>query len=338
MKHCWAFLVLSALACGTVACSDSPTTATVISASPSPDLVIPASLSLDSLSGEAGTAVLQAVVRNKTQAVIPGVTVVFTTAAGTLDPDKATTNDKGIAQSTLKSEPGSVKVTATVGTLSTSTLVAVQPPPPAPAPRQPQPPAPPPPPPPPPAPAPAPSYVVNLMVSPAVPLVGQPVTFTATVSPANSAGPATNYSWSFAAGSAPVPSTVPTITFTYGATGDFLVRMTATGAGSSGTGSLFITVGEAIPTITVSCNTGVRATLQTFCVATATMGGALVPSTDIIDTTWDFGEGFPAVAFAGNVSPPHTYLFAATFTVRASVRVVGATGPGIGTTTTTILP
>lgn len=185
---------------------------------------------------------------------------------------------------------------------------------------------------------PIPSYSVNLTTSPVAPLVGQPVTFTATAVPVNGAVPATSYSWSFASGSAPVPSSAPTITFTYGAKGDFLVSVTAAGAGASGKGFLSITVADAIPVISVNCSTGVHATFQTICVATATMNGAILPSTDIIDTIWDFGEGFPARGMAGNVSPPYTYLFAAMFTVRASVNVVGATGLGIGTTTTTILP
>lgn len=202
---------------------------------------------------------------------------------------------------------------------------------PTPTPRPPAPPAPLPP-------TPAPSYSVTLSVSPAIPLVDQPVTFTATATPLNGAQPATKFSWRFASGSAPVETTTPFVTFEYGATGMFLVSVTATGGVATGTGSLSITVSELIPVVSVSCSVGIHVTFQTTCVATATLNGRLLPSTDIIDTSWDFGEGFPSTAMAGNISPPYTYLFAATFTVRATVRVTGATKPGVGTTTTTILP
>lgn len=324
-----------------MACS-SPITPTNI---PAP--LVPSTLTLDSTSGtgaDAGTATVRATVKNKTALVVPGTTVKFTATAGTLVPSDATTNANGVATVSLKSEPGtSVTVTATAGFASNSiavALTAAPPKAPLPVPPIPLPPIPPLPVPPVPRPptTPAPSYGVTLSVSPAVPLVDQPVTFTVTATPLNGAEPATKFSWRFANGSAPVETTTPFVTFEYGATGTFLVSVTASGGVATGTGSLNITVSELIPVVAVSCSVGIHVTFQTTCVATATLNGVAVLSTNIIDTSWDFGEGFPPAAMAGNVSPPYTYLFAATFTVRASVRVVGATKPGVGTTTTTILP
>lgn len=325
-------VVLTAAACkGPTAPSATP--------APPPDPTRPASILLDFTTGIRSAAV-RAYVRNDAMAMLPDVVVTFSTNLGALSTEKATTNDKGVAETTVNGEPGSAKVTASVGTLTGSTLVVLQSAPPPLPPDVPQPPPPPIPPPPPP-PTPVAGYLVGLVAAPTPALIGIPVTFTATATPVNGAPAATSYAWTFGDGSPLLTTPTASTTYPYASAATFTVRVTATGGTAVGTAFTSVTVVAAIPVVSVNCSTGVHLTTPrtpSTCVAAATLGGVGVPSSDITSVTWDFGDGPPPIIGAGNVSPPHNYPTSASYIVFATATVTGATGPGTGSGTTTILP
>lgn len=219
--------------------------------------------------------------------------------------------------------PASVTVTDSLGRSATASASAVVTDPPAP-------PAPP-----------APSYTVTVVAAPSALLIGASSTLTATVTQQNSAPAPTSFAWDCDGnGVAEVTNALTTHSCAYPVAGVIVSKVVVSGVGVTAvTGTANVTVTTAIPVVTVSCSTGIHLGAASTCVVSATLGGLVVPSGNITSVSWDFGDGVTTTNTAGNVSPAHTYGSANPFTVSASnVLVVGATGPGSGSTSTTILP
>lgn len=188
---------------------------------------------------------------------------------------------------------------ARYGSLSQEIRITQDAPPPLP-PAQPAPPPPPPFIPPPPSP-PEPSIAVTLLANRTEVLTGEVVTFTASASANNGAGPATSYTWDFGDGQAITATNVTTRTYTTAATR--LVRVVASNGVQSGTSNqVTITVTAppptppapppVLPALLVSLSSATTTTLASPAVpftATVTSSGS-IPVTLIYDWS-DDGSG-----------------------------------------------
>ena len=296
---------------------------TLIAAPPAPPAPVVLAVSFPAVSGVANTATL--LLANVSNG---GATVTFQWTFGDgAAPDSSTTASISHTYTAAGSYQASVQVTDALGRTATAsgTITITSPP------------APPPP--------PAPSYTVTLAVSPTPVLVGASPTLTATVTRNNGAVAATSFAWDCSGtGALIVTTAITTQSCTYPVAGTITSKVTVTGGAgataASGSGSVSVTVSTAIPVVTVNCSTGVHLASASTCVVSATLGTppVVVPSANITSVSWDFGDG-TTVTTPSNLSPSHTYASTNTFTVVASnVIVTGATGPGTGSTTTTIVP
>lgn len=317
-----ALALLAVTACG----YHSPTAPTP-PALPQPG--VPARLELGFTAGvgiDGGTATITAKVIDAFAAVLPHQTVTFVTSAGTLTPDAAETNEKGIATTAITASD-IVTVTATVAGLTAKTLVAIQPiilppvippPPPPPAPLPPPPPS---------APPPPGTYSVIVSATPAAILVGSSTTLSAVVNRDNNAPVPSTYTWDCANGTAPTTSANASTVCVYLSVGTFLARVTATGGTVTGNGAALVTV-SAIPPppVTVSLTSSapsvaVGATL-TFTAAV----GSLMAGETVVAYQWDL-DGTVGYESTTTTSPRVSGVYVAPpglFT--ATVKVTTSTG------------
>jgi hypothetical protein len=317
-------------------CDPAPTQATT-----TPPLIsatAPTQLTVGATPGQgatAGHAVLVARVQNGLGGALTNITVGFTTTLGALSAPSAITGQDGTATLQLTASAAAT-VTATVGTLTAQTLVASEPTPPSPLPSVPSVPPPPAPPAPTPTP-PSPSYVVSLTASSTSPLVNTPIQLTASATAMNGAPAPTGYAFDCNGMGFGASTAVTTQMCSYASAGTVTAAVRVTGGTVTGSGSVSVTAATAIPVVTVMCTADPM--LMGHCIVSATLGGTQVESTLITSVTWDFGDGVAVKATSSNLSPEHTFPEAGLYNVVVSnVTVVGATGPGSGTTTITASP
>jgi PKD repeat protein len=281
----------------------------------------PATITLSATPGvgaNGGRATIVARVQDAYAATLPDVLVTFATDAGTLSDAAASTNAQGIATSVLVADPGLVKVTATVGSMTPSETSVVVQPHVDPAPLAPVPPPPPPPPPP-----------------PAVPDLPFTIDFGVTPAPAGSAtifglqstAVVTAASWSFGDGAT---GTGATTTHVYAAANTYAMSVTATdarGRTASKSGNVTIPAPSYTVSVTASANpaTGANTTLT----ATVVSHGALAVTT----WAWDCTDDGTVDASTANTATC-VYATAGTFTAR--VTVTGGTVTATATTSVTV--
>lgn len=298
-----------------------------------PSPTVPASIALGAVSGtgaNAGTATIIAAVQNADGGRIPKTAVDFVADAGTLSVTHVITNDNGEAQTVLTASAATT-VHATAGSVTRQILAAIQPAPPN-YPPAPPPVIPPPPPPPSPLPPPAPSYGVTMTPTPNSVVSGGSVTLSATATPQNGAPTPASFAWDCDGnGTVDFTTTTSSQACTYPTVGTFSPKVTVTGGAAVGVGSATVTVtAQPVPVVTVNCNTVTWPSI-TSCNVSATLNGAAVPSSNITNVDWDFGD--TGTATTSNNLAMHAYAAPGTYTVVVSnVTVTGTTAKGSGST------
>lgn len=138
--------------------------------------------------------------------------------------------------------------------------------------------------PPPPAPPPAPTYAVTVSASPTAIIVGDTSTLTATATAQNGAPAVTSYEWDCDGnGTVDFTTAGPSQVCTYNTAGTISSRVTAKGAGASGTGSASVTVGAAAPLFV-----SIAASSLTPAIGDTVTYTATVSSTRSLPATFDF--------------------------------------------------
>lgn len=175
-----AVLLLSTIACG----YENPTQPSLPVVQPTPG--VPTRIELTANAGigeEAGSGRINARVLDGLSHGLPGVTVTFTAAGGTLGVSQVVTDGTGSASTTITGPAGPIAISAIVGTVEQKTQIAIQAVPPPPPPPSVPPPAPPRPAPvpTPPAPIPAPEFTVKLTTTVSSVPAGTAIDFVATV-------------------------------------------------------------------------------------------------------------------------------------------------------------
>lgn len=176
--------------------------------------------------------------------------------------------------------------------------------------------------------------------------VGDGVSFTA------SAGSAiTRADWAFGNG-ATASSTNGDAGYTYPAPGTFVVRVIVTVAdGRTGTAQQTVTVKRKTSTpaptppptptptapslaVTETCSEPVAPSTTTACNVATTYGGAALPSTAIVDSTWDWGGG--STETVSGPTAQHTFTQAGTWIIRVTVRASTVDGIQTGSATASV--
>jgi hypothetical protein len=313
-------LLVLAACLSALGCADH-TYDTPAAPTPPPNLAVPSTITVNAAPGvgvAGGTASVTATVNNVVGLALANQAVAFSVDVGSLSPTSALTNTHGIAATTLTGQPGTAKVTATLGTLTASTLVSIQPavgPLPTPTPT--------------PVPTPSPPIVLPLTVSilaTAAP-TGSPTTFTLSVSPS-----ITSATWSFGDSTASVTtSTAPFgMSHTYTAPGVYTSSVTVTDAlNRTASAQLKLTIQNTPPTpysVTVTCATQ-NVTVPVPCTATVKDGTTDVTS-HFVNFVWNFGDSTTTIATIGP-STSHAFASPATYTITVSVEdAAGRTGSG----------
>jgi PKD repeat protein len=312
---------------------DAPSSTTTTT-TPPVSTTAPFSLTLGAAVGqgaEAGRAVVTAKVQNANGAVLPGVTVGFSTDLGTLSAATALTNAEGNASTTIAAS-GPAKVTATAGSVSAQMLVASQPVVPTPTP--------------PPAPQPPPTTPLgplSMTLSTSAVVAGNPNLFTLNV--LNASG-AYNVTWDYGDGTTGT-GTSSTTAHQYGAAGTY--RATAilrddAGRSASASVSAVVTAAPVVappsapsPAISVALaasSTTVAAGGSSTITATATStNGAAAATSYTFDCNNDGTADITGTALTSFLC---TFPTAGTTTVK--VTATNGTVSGAGTIAITVSP
>jgi PKD repeat protein len=331
---------LVAVGCGV----DPPTTApSRVAAHGTPSTI---ELSATPGSGEhGGQATVTARVLDAYALLLPDVSVTFGANAGTFSAATVSTNGNGIATTTLTADPGTVKLTAAAGGVSTPELpVTIQPvnvftPPPG----SPPPPLPLPPPTiPPPTPAP-PSYGVTIVASPASVVIGTPTTLTATVTPLSGAPAVASWVWDCDTSTPPTDfTTANTAACTYATAGTFTASVRVTGGAVVGVGTTTVTVTAApVPsyTVTVAASPAtIAAGNSTTLTATVTrVNGAPTPTA----WEWDCDTGATSIDFTSPITATCNYPSAGIFIAKVTAKngsVIGTATVDVNVTSPPVAP
>jgi adhesin/invasin len=213
---------------------------------------------------------------------LAGISVAFSTTAGTLSATSATTDANGAARVVLTTNRKAT-VTGSVGANSGTVDVTLSP-----------------------------TASVTLATSPASPTVGQAILLT--VTPAADTAPSVVVEWGDGSNtSLGIVSAAQTVSHVYRNLGSFAITATATEDGSSFSTSTAVTIGPA-PSVTITSNpsTGKVATNFVFTVTPATANG-------VKGVTIDFGDGnsqdLGAITSATSVS--HIFSSTGAYTVKA---------------------
>jgi PKD repeat protein len=312
-------LTAVSLACLTAACGvDAPsTTPTALPAHGAPSKI---ELSATPGTGEhGGSATVTARVMDAYASVLPEVAVTFGATAGTLSEATVATNSNGVAATTLSADPGTVKVTAAAGAVSSPEIsVAIQPvnvfvPPP----------------------------VVPPPVVPPTPTPDVPFTVTINAAPAGAglstafgmSGPVqvTSASWTFGDGATGV-SSGPNTAHVYATVGTFPVNVVATdsrGRTASASTSVVIPAGSFTVTLTPSPASVAIGTAVTLTAAATPVNTPLTPTA----FAWDCGDGS---AVTTDALTTHQCTYAALATVTPRVTVSNGTITGTASTSVTV--
>jgi PKD repeat protein len=189
----------------------------------------------------------------------------------------------------------------------------------------------------------APSYSVTLTASPTSVFTGASSTLTATVT-ANNGAPTipTSFAWDCTNdGTVDFTTGVNTQACVYPTAGTITAKVTVTNGTATGSGTTTVTVTTPPPpTVAINCSLGAKVAPPTpsTCVAVATVNGVVVPASRITQVVWDFGDATAPVTTGGNVSAPHQYVTANSFTVFGTATITGVTGTVTGSVTTTVAP
>jgi PKD repeat protein len=260
-----------------------------IGAAAADNIVLSASPSSVPASG--GSVLLTAIVRDAAGNPLNGVTVTFSTTAGTLSQSSAVTNANGQATSTLTTTRDA-EVTVNAGSKTATASVAVNP---------------------------APTLTVT--VTPDAPVAGQPVTFTITVTPATNGSPVQSVQIDFGDGSSRnLGSSSTTASHVYAEDGTYTVTARATdttGQQATQVMVIVVTPPPAFPvTLTVNTETPTPGVPVSF-TASATANGSSIESYE-----WQFGDGRSATTSG----PTTTHIYSTTGNFVVSVHVTAANG------------
>jgi len=315
-------VALVAGGCGFDAPSTSP------SAPPTPGA--PARIELSATSGTGatgGSATITARVQDAYSATVPGVMVTFSSIGGTLSATSVQTDETGVARSTLTADPGTVKVRAAAGSVtSPETSVTVQPhtepfvPPPGSPPPLPFDPTLPPPPPP--------SYSVSIVASPTSVVTGTPTTLTATVTPLAGAPAVTSAIWDCDTSSPATDlGTLTSAQCIYSTAGTYTAKLTVTGGTVTGSATTTVTVTATPPpsyTVSVSASPAtIAAGDSTRLTASVTrVNGAPPPNS----WTWDCDSSTPPTNSTSAVSTLCQYATSGIFIAKVTVSNGSVTG------------
>jgi hypothetical protein len=239
-----------------------------------------------------GTVSLFAVVVDADGNPVPNVPVVFTTTAGTLGSATVITDANGRATTSLTTS-STAQVTATAGTVSSSALTITA----------------------------AAKPTVTVTASTTTPSIGQPVSFTVSVTPASGTAGAAIRSVNISFGdgkSASLGTTGGSASNTYSSSGTFTVQATATDAnGETGTGTVIITVSRVTLGLVASPTSGAPPLTVSFTL-TVNPSTAAVSSVD-----WDFGDGDPPTLGTSQLTINHVYTRSSVWTATATVHFSG---------------
>jgi PKD repeat protein len=235
-----ALLVAALVMCS---CGDV-TVPSLTTPTPTPARGTPAHLEVTVVPGigpTGGVVAVSARVQDVTGATLPNVSIAFTTSAGSFSATPVTTDDQGIARTTLAAPAGTAQVRAAAGSITSPMVtVSVQPqtaPPPAPT----CPPGCDPPP-----PTPGPSGPLSVRMSASAATLGTSTVFAAAVEGAGGQ----NFAWDFGDG-ARVDGFSPTSAHTYAALGSYqatvIVRDTFGRVGSAGAIAVVSAVPPTVP-------------------------------------------------------------------------------------------
>jgi PKD repeat protein len=248
-----------------------------------------------------GPSEIQARVEDVTGAALPGVPVNFSADAGTLNPATATTDESGVARTTLNTSRVT-KVTANVGGKTAEVTVQVNP-----------------------------RTGITISVGTGTSTggsiaAGLPATFTVNVAAPSTTGPSPNIrdvTVDFGDGtrqSLGAISGSTTIQHTYNEAGTYIVRATATEAsGFTETVSTSVTILPAQPP-GVTIQVPSQVTVNQIFTATANVTGA---TSTIQSFRWDFGDGTTATT----TGPTITKSYSTPGTKVITLTVIQAVGP-----------
>ncbi len=212
-----------------------------------------------------------------------GVGVTFSTTAGTLSANTATTDGNGQARVTLATNRAAT-VTARVGSLSGTVEVTVSP-----------------------------TASVTLTTSPASPTTGQPVTLT--VTPATGTAPSVSIAWGDGASTnMGLVSAAQSVTHAYSNAGSYTITATATDNGNTFSTSTAVTVAPLSVGLTVSLAT--VATVGSTATFTATVTGGNPQTFE-----WTFGDDTDSVKTTASTAS-HVYTQNKAYTATVTVTTI----------------
>lgn len=258
-----------------------------------------------SLSASGGSSTITAAVTDLSGNVLPNVPVTFTTDTGSLSASVANTGASGTAQTVLTTSK-TAKVTATAGVTTTSGTTTTA----------------------------APKSDVTVTVnaaatvvfgsfSPAVPVAGQPVSFTLTITPAATGAAIRQVVVNFGDGRSQTLGAVSgatSLSHTYDSAGTFTLSATVTDSnGDPFVGVANITVGgRLLPVVSISVAGTTQPTTGSITVFNITANAATNSTATIRSVTVDFGDG-SSVDLGGqsgtSIPAQHIYQSAGTYRV-----------------------
>ena len=304
-------VAMSGSATSTPTTTGSTTTALTIKIGAAAAASISLSANPVNVPASGGTSTITATVFDANDNVLPGVSVNFTTTAGTVSPSTATTNSSGRATTTLTTSAAAT-VSATAGGGITT----------------------------------APTVQVGVVAAPAVSIsgpsaaqtAGQPTTFTVGVTPSTGGGTITDVRVDFGDGNSQDLGTLTgtgiSVSHTYSSAGTYVATLSVTDStGQVTKESTSVTVTAAVPISITVAVTSPTTTPYThpivigFTATVASNGSVSAPSID--HYSWNFGDGNTTTTTTGPAAS-HLYQSASpssgyTVTVTA-VGVNGAEG------------